>query len=58
MSASIYIRLSNILDDLARLARHVEPPHIQSALEHIVDRLDNMVEETIGMETPWQEEEH
>ena len=58
MSDSIYARLSNILDDLARLARHVEPPPIQSALEHIVDRLDNLVESTIGLETPWQEEEH
>lgn len=57
MSESIYIRLSNILDDLARLARHVQPPEIQMALEHIVDRLDNMVEETIGLEQPQQEED-
>ena len=52
MSDSIYIRLSHIMDDLARLARHVEPPHIQLALEHLVDRLDGIVEETIGLETP------
>ena len=57
MSESIYIRLSNILDDLTRLARHVEPLPIQLALEHIVDRLDNMVEETIGLEQPHHEEE-
>ena len=57
MSDSIYVRLSNIMDDLARLARHVEPLAIQLALEHIVDRLENLVEETIGMETPHQGEE-
>ena len=57
MSESIYLRLSTILDDLARLARHVEPPDIQLALERIVDRLDGIVEETIGLEQPQQEEE-
>ena len=57
MSESIYIRLSNILDDLARLARHVEPLDIQLAVERIVDRLDAIVEQTIGMEQPQQEED-
>ena len=57
MSDSIYIRLSNIMDDLDRLARHIQPPAIQLAVEHIVDRLDNLVEETIGLETPSREEE-
>ena len=57
MSESIYIRLSNILDDLARLARHVQPLDIQLAVERIVDRLDAIVEQTIGLETPQQEEE-
>ena len=57
MSDSLYVRLSNIMDDLARLARHVEPPHIQLALEQIVDRLDTMLEETIGMESPRREED-
>ena len=52
MSDSIYVRLSNIMDDLARLARHVQPLEIQLALEHLVDRIENLVEETIGMETP------
>ena len=50
MSESIYIRLSNIMDDLDRLSRHVEPPAIQLALEQIVERLENLIEETIGME--------
>ena len=50
MSDSIYIRLSNIMDDLDRLSRHVEPPAIQLALEQIVERLDNLLEETIGLE--------
>lgn len=57
MSDSIYIRLSNILDDLTRLARHVEPPPIQLAVEHLVDRLDALVEQTIGLEQPQQEED-
>lgn len=57
MSESIYIRLSNIMDDLDRLARHIQPPEIQLAVEHIVARLDDMVEETIGMETPDREDE-
>lgn len=57
MSESIYIRLSNIMDDLDRLARHVQPPEVQLAVEHIVDRLDNLVEDTIGMETPAREDE-
>jgi hypothetical protein len=56
-SDSIYIRLSTIMDDLARLARHVQPPEIQLAVEHLVERLDDLVEETIGIETPRQEEE-
>lgn len=50
MSDSIYVRLSNIMDDLDRLSRHVEPPAIQLALEQIVERLEALVEETIGME--------
>ena len=57
MSESIYVRLSNIMDDLARLARHVQPLEIQLAIEHLVDRLDAIVEETIGLESPRQEEE-
>ena len=57
MSESIYIRLSNIMDDLARLARHVQPLEIQLAVEHLVDRLDNLLEETIGMESPQQGDE-
>ena len=57
MADSIYIRLSNILDDLARLARHVEPLEIQLAVEHLVERLDDLVEETIGLEQPRGEEE-
>ena len=57
MSESIYIRLSNIMDDLDRLARHIQPPEIQLAVEHLVNRLDAMVEETIGLETPEREEE-
>lgn len=56
MSESIYVRLSTILDDLARLARHVEPLEIQLAVEHIVNRLDDLIEETIGLEAPRQEE--
>ena len=52
MSDSIYIRLSNIMDDLDRLTRHIQPPEIQLAVEHLVNRLDAMVEETIGLETP------
>ena len=56
MADSIYVRLSNIMDDLARLARHVEPLEIQLAVEHLVDRLDAIVEETIGLEPPRQEE--
>ena len=48
MSDSIYIRLSNIMDDLARLARHVQPLEMQLALEHLVDRLDAVVELTMG----------
>ena len=53
MSESLYIRLSNIMDDLARLARAMDidqSPH-QFALERLVDRLDALVEETIGLET-------
>ena len=57
MSESIYIRLSNIMDDLARLARHVEPLEIQLAVERLVDRLDAIVEETIGLEPPRHGEE-
>ena len=57
MSDSIYVRLSSIMDDLARLARHVQPLEMQLALEHLVDRLNACVEETIGLETPQQEEE-
>jgi hypothetical protein len=57
MSDSIYIRLSTIMDDLARLARHVQPLEIQLAVEQIVDRLDALVEETIGIETPRLEED-
>ena len=57
MSESIYIRLSNIMDDLDRLARHIQPPEIQLAVEHLVDRLDAIVEDTIGMETPSREED-
>ena len=56
MSESIYVRLSNIMDDLARLARHVQPLEIQLAVEHLVDRLEAIVEDTIGLETPQQEE--
>ena len=56
MSDSLYVRLSNIMDDLARLARHVQPLEIQVALEHIVDRLDACVEDTIGVETSRQED--
>lgn len=50
MSESIYIRLTNIMDDLARVCRHVEPLDIQLAVEHIVNRLENIVEQTIGIE--------
>lgn len=57
MSESIYIRLSNIMDDLDRLSRHVQPPEIQLAVEHIINRLEAMVDETIGLETPNLEDE-
>ena len=57
MSDSIYIRLSNITDDLDRLSRHIQPPAIQLAVEHIVNRLEALVEETIGLETPAREDE-
>ena len=57
MSDSIYIRLSNILDDLDRLSRHVQPLEIQLAIEHLVNRLEALVEDTIGLERSSPEEE-
>ena len=57
MAESIYIRLSNIMDDLDRLSRHIQPLEIQLAVEHIVNRLEALVEETIGLETPAREDE-
>ena len=57
MSDSIYIRLSNIMDDLDRIARHIQPLEIQLAVEHLVNRLEALVEETIGLETPNREDE-
>ena len=59
MSESLYVRLSNIMDDLARLARAMDidqSPH-QFALERLVARLDALVEETIGLETAHQEDD-
>jgi hypothetical protein len=56
LADSIYVRLTTIMDDLARLARHVQPLEIQLAVEHLVDRLDALVEDTIGLEPPHQEE--
>ena len=55
MSESIYVRLVNILGDLEAQVRQVESLAIRMALEQIVQRLDDMVEETIGLKQPEEE---
>jgi hypothetical protein len=54
---SVFTQLCDIVDDLSRLVRDLDPGPTQMALEVLVDRLDCCIDATIGLEVPALEEE-
>ena len=60
MSASIHSRLLDILEDMGRLARTMDLQSCEhkDTLEVLVFRLEDMVDETIGLERAAEDSEH
>lgn len=52
MPQSIFVRLVSLCEDLERLTRYVQPLEIRLALEHLTNRLDALVDDTIGVDAP------
>ena len=59
MSASIHSRLLDILEDMGRLARTMDLESCEhtDTMESLVFRLEDMIDETIGLETPAPQED-
>lgn len=57
MTESVFTRLCDITDSLQRLTRDVEPDNVRYRLEDLVNRLDLIIDDTIGLEVPALEED-
>ena len=57
MTTSIFSQLDAIADDLDRATRALEPGPLQDRFIVLVQRLDEVIDRTIGLEQPMEEEE-
>ena len=50
MSESIFATLCDLCDELATYVRDLEPGPVRDHLESLVQRFDNVIDRTIGLE--------
>lgn len=62
MTESIFTRLCDLTDELQRLTRDVHPDGVRYQLEALCNRLDLVIDDTVGLAVPElthdEEEDH
>jgi hypothetical protein len=57
MSETVFTRLCDVTDELQRLTRDLEHSPFKLAIERLMDRLDLISDDTVGIEIPSLEED-
>jgi hypothetical protein len=52
VSETVFARLCDVTDELQRLTRDLGHSPFKLALERLVDRLDLIIDDTVGIEVP------